>query len=95
MSIVKRLLLAAGGGVIITSSLIAVEALAANAKQVARFVASLLDWPLTLVERLPLCPDCYNADSISDKLNCLVIFLSADVLAYALLIYILLALHER
>jgi hypothetical protein len=48
--------------------------------------AMLLYWPMPLIEKLGLGPDCGNADSIADKLSCIRLCLFVDLLLYPLII---------
>jgi hypothetical protein len=54
------------------------------------FFVLLLYWPLLLIEKLGLGPDCANANSVAEKLNCIHLCLIINVIAYSLLISIIL-----
>jgi len=46
----------------------------------------LLYWPLSLIEKLGIGPDCANANLIAEKLSCIKIAILIDLMGYPLII---------
>ena len=97
----KRFLTSTCGGIAITLSPALIGALILNRGVIDGFIALLLYGPAILIERLGIGPDCANANSVAEKLNCVRFGLMIDLFAYPLvisacsyLIYVLLFRHK-
>src|SRR5205085_8227838 len=82
----RRYLISFCGGMAITISPALIGAIILNREIGLSFIALLLYGPVMLMEKLGLGPDCANANSVAEKLNCVRLGIIIDLFAYPLII---------
>jgi hypothetical protein len=88
----KRLLASILAGILLTGLLIMMPMVSEGA---ASFALTLLFLPAYAISWSWVGLDCPNADSIADKLSCIGISLTVDVIAYSALFYLIFWLISR
>jgi hypothetical protein len=58
-------------------------------------LATLLYWPMDVMSRIGIGPDCANADLVSEKLDCIALSFGVDVVFYSLLVFLALTMRRR
>lgn len=83
------------GGTAITFFLVLLSVLLAYRNTGFWILAILLYWPMDVMSRTGLGPDCANANLVSEKLDCIALSFGADVIIYSLLVFVALTLFRR
>ena len=90
-----RLGLSFVGGTVFTFFLVLLSVLLAYRNIGFWILAILLYWPMDVMSRTGLGPDCANANLVSEKLDCIALSFGVDVIFYSLLVFVALTLFRR
>jgi hypothetical protein len=90
-----RLGLSFVGGIAITFFLVLLGMLLTYRNIGFWLLATLLYWPMDVMSRSGIGPDCANADLVSEKLNCIALSFGVDVIFYSLLVFLALTMRRR
>ena len=82
----RRILLSLFGGIVLTLGTPIIATLIFFPGNRDAAIAFLFDWPLLVMERLGLGPDCRNANSVAEKLSCVRLGIYLDLVCYPLII---------